>query len=275
MKLSEIWIHPIKSLGGISLPEAVVQRRGLQYDRRWMLVDALGNFVTQRELPGMALLATAVEAPWLVVYAKNNPTQRIRIPLEAPAAALEKVMVQIWSNRCAAQLLPQAINDWFSDMLGKNLRLVRMPDTTHRAADGRYAPKGQYVSFADGFPFLIIGQEALNALNARLPEPLPMNRFRPNLVFTGGMAFAEDVWTDFHIGIVPFKAVKRCVRCVMTTIDQETAMRAQEPLKTLATFRRSGHKIYFGQNVLWLGEGEDAVIRLQDAVTVPMEADRL
>ncbi len=268
MQLSEIWIYPIKSLGGIPLQEAIVQRRGLQYDRRWMLVDDTGEFLTQRELPNMALLATAVDNPWLTVYAKHDPTQRVQIPLDMPAEELQKVMVQVWSNRCAARLLPKEINEWFSDMLGKHLRLVRMPDTTRRAADGRYAPKGQYVSFADGFPFLIIGQEALNDLNARLAEPLPMNRFRPNLVFTGGTPFIEDTWADFQIGEVPFRGVKRCARCVITTIDQETALRAHEPLKTLATFRRAGNKIYFGQNVVWMGETENTMIRIQDAVRV-------
>ncbi len=270
MHLSELWIYPIKSLGGIPLQQSLVQRRGLQYDRRWMLVDDSGEFMTQRELPAMALLGTKVDADVLTVFAKNDPAQFVQIPLEIRPDEGPKVMVQVWSNRCAARLLPAAINEWFSDRLGKSLRLVWMPETTHRAADGRYAPKGQYVSFADGFPFLIIGQEALNDLNTRLAEPLPMNRFRPNLVFTGGTPFAEDNWTDFTIGEVSFKAVKRCARCPITTTDQETALRAQEPLKTLATFRRFGNKIYFGQNVVWMGEAENATIRIQDAVTVPI-----
>ena len=270
MQVSEIWIYPIKSLGGIALSEAVVQRRGLQYDRRWMLVDAAGKFVTQREISGMALLGTAVEAPWLTVFSKTDPTQRVRIPLELPLEGLEKVMVEVWSSRCAAQLMPVPINEWFSDVLGQALRLVQMPDTTRRAADGRYAPKAQYVSFADGFPFLIIGQASLDDLNGRLADPLPMNRFRPNLVFTGGTPFEEDQWTDFHIGDVPFKGVKRCARCVITTIDQETALRAREPLKTLATFRRVGNNIYFGQNVVWMGEAEAKAekVRVHDPVVL-------
>ena len=268
MHLTEIWIYPIKSLGGIALPEAVVQRRGLQYDRRWMLVDTAGQFVTQREISAMALLGTIVEAPWLTVFSKTDPVQHIRIPLELPADAAQKVMVEVWSARCAAQLMPAPINEWFSDILGQHLRLVRMPDTTRRAADGRYAPKGQYVSFADGFPFLIIGQASLDDLNSRLADPLPMNRFRPNFVFTGGTPFAEDAWTDFRIGDVSFKGVKRCARCVITTIDQETALRAREPLRTLAAFRRVGNNIYFGQNVVWMGEAEGAQVRVHDPVVV-------
>ncbi|MEO6038844.1 MAG: MOSC N-terminal beta barrel domain-containing protein [Saprospiraceae bacterium] len=268
MYLSEIWVYPIKSLGGIALPAARVQRRGLQYDRRWMLVDPAGRFVSQREIPDMALLGTAVEAPWLVVFSKTDPAQGIRIPLELPVESLEKVMVEVWSARCAARLMPAEINQWFSGLLGQELRLVWMPDTTRRAADGRYAPKGQYVSFADGFPFLILGQATLDDLNQRLAQPLPMNRFRPNLVFSGGPAFDEDDWQEFHIGQVPFKNVKPCARCIITTIDQETALRAQEPLRTLATFRRRNNKIYFGQNAVWLGTEEPEQVRVGDPIIV-------
>ena len=164
--------------------------------------------------------------------------------------------------------MPADINDWFSGMLGQDLRLVWMPDTTRRAADGRYAPKGQYVSFADGFPFLILGQASLDDLNHRLMQPLPMNRFRPNLVFTGGPAFDEDNWLEFQIGNVQFKNVKPCARCMITTIDQETALRAQEPLRTLATFRRRNNKIYFAQNAVWLGAGEAEQIHLGDLIVV-------
>ena len=130
-----------------------------------------------------------------------------------------------------------------------------MPGTTRRWADGRYAPKGQHVSFADGFPFLIIGQASLDDLNSRLEHPLPMNRFRPNFVFTGGMPFEEDTWKEFQISNFQFLCVKPCARCIIPTTDQETATRAAEPLKTLATFRKAGNKIHFGQNVVWLGAG--------------------
>ncbi len=147
-----------------------------------------------------------------------------------------------------------------------------MPDTTRRRADGRYAPKGQYVSFADGFSYLIIGQASLDDLNSRLAQPLPMNRFRPNLVFTGGEPFEEDNWSDFQIGSVPFRGVKPCGRCIITTADQETAQRAAEPLKTLATYRKRGNKILFGQDVVWTGEGE-ASIRVGDNIRLVAVGD--
>jgi hypothetical protein len=274
--LSEIWIYPIKSLGGIALKEAKVEPRGLQYDRRWMLVDDAGRFVSQREIPAMALLGTAIEPPHLSVFWKKSPSEKIQIPLEVPASDLEKLEVQIWDDKCPARVLPKEINDWFSENLKQNLRLVLMPETTRRWADGRYAPKGQHVSFADGFPFLLIGQASLDDLNRRLAQRLPMNRFRPNFVFTGGTPFEEDSWKEFQIspsdqasraGNVQFQCVKPCARCIIPTTDQETATRAAEPLKTLATFRQSGHKILFGQNVVWLGEGE-AWVKVGDEITM-------
>jgi uncharacterized protein len=267
MTLSELWIYPIKSLGGISLDIAAVQLRGLQHDRRWMLADESGRFVTQREIPRMALLAVAIEPPFLSVFWKTNPSEKVQIPLAPAVENMREQMVQIWDDHCDARTLPDEINAWFSDNLGQKLQLVMLPETTRRWADGRYAPEGQHVSFADGFPFLLIGQASLDDLNRRLEQPLPMNRFRPNFVFKSDDAqpFEEDTWRDFTIGEQPFRCVKPCARCIITTTDQETALRAAEPLKTLATFRKVGHKILFGQNVIWLGEG-DAQVRVGDAL---------
>ena len=257
MLLSEIHIYPVKSLGGISLQSSVVQVRGLQHDRRWMLVNEQGTFLTQREIPEMALLGTAIEAQHLVVFEKKNPASRVLVPLDVVPEDLPEMMVEVWGDHCVAQQLPAETSAWFSAVLGQKMHLVQMPDTTHRVADARYAPPGHVVSFADGFPYLIIGQASLDDLNSRLAQPLPMNRFRPNFVFTGGQPFEEDGWSDFRIGEVAFRGVKPCARCSITTTDQDTAARAAEPLKTLATFRQVGHKILFGQNVVWMGEGEE------------------
>lgn len=265
MQLTHLFIYPIKSLGGISLQEAVVERRGLRYDRRWMLVDAEGRFVSQREIPEMALLRTAITSSFLEVFSKDKPDDRVQIPLEIQPEALPKIMVEVWSDRCAARVMDDGINAWFSRVLKQAVRLVYMPDTTRRRADGRYAPPGQVVSFADGFPFLLIGEASLTDLNSRLAEPVPMDRFRPNLVFTGAEAFEEDQWLDFTIRNQPFRCVKPCARCVMITTDQETAARNAEPLKTLSTYRKKGNKVLFGQNVIWLGQ-EQALIRVGDTI---------
>ncbi|MDO8367144.1 MAG: MOSC domain-containing protein [Saprospiraceae bacterium] len=263
--LSEIWIYPIKSLGGIALQVAVAEARGLRYDRRWMLVDDTGRFVTQREIPTMALLGTAIKPPYLSVFWKSKPQEKVQIPLEIETPEFPKLRVQIWGEQCSARVLSDGINQWFSHHLGQNLRLVYMPDTTRRRADGRYAPPGHHVSFADGFPYLIIGQASLDELNSRLAQTLPMNRFRPNFVFTGGQPFEEDSWKQFSIGQLPFQGVKPCARCIIPTTDQDTATRAAEPLKTLATFRKFGNRILFGQNVVWLGK-EESVVRVGDVI---------
>lgn len=265
LNLTEINLFPVKSLAGIALEESRVERPGLQYDRRWMLVDPAGKFVTQREIPAMALLGTALEPPVLTVFSKADPSQKVSVPLDPAAELWSSRMVEVWSNRCRAWEAPADVNEWFSDWLGHSLRLVYMPETTRRAADGRYAPPGHLVGFADAFPFLIIGQASLDDLNGRMARPLPMNRFRPNFVFSAGEAFMEDNWTDFTIGAVPFRRVKPCGRCIITTTDQETAGRGAEPLRTLATYRKEGTKILFGQYVVWMGEGE-TVVRVGAAI---------
>lgn len=264
-KLSEIWIYPVKSLGGISLQEAIPEPRGLRYDRRWMLVNKEGQFVTQREIPRMALLGTAIESTAIKVFLKGHPAESVQIPLDSDPLNLLEQEVQIWNDRCTARLMPQAINEWFSEQLGQHLRLFFMPESTRRPADERFAPPGHHVSFADGYPYLIIGQSSLDELNRRLPSPVPMNRFRPNFVFTGGEAFVEDTWKHLSIGQQPFHCVKPCARCILPNTDQDTAARSVEPLKTLKAFRKVDNRILFGQNVLWTGQSP-AHLRVGDRI---------
>jgi Uncharacterized Fe-S protein len=265
LTISQIWVYPVKSLGGIALEEAVAEPRGFRHDRRWMLVDDRGRFVTQREIPQMALLGTSIQPPFLRVFWKNAPEISVEIPLDPGNALLPQKMVEVWGDRCKALEMPPEVNQWFSDNLKQPLHLVFMPDTTRRRTDGRYAPAGQHVSFADGFPYLIIGQASLDELNRRMGQALPMNRFRPNLVFTGGKPFEEDHWADFSIGDHKFRGVKHCARCVVTTIDQDSGQKAAEPLKTLATFRKSGNRILFGQNLISM-EISTGPVRLGDQI---------
>ncbi|MFN0214945.1 MAG: MOSC domain-containing protein [Saprospiraceae bacterium] len=265
--LSEIWIYPVKSMGGIAMQEAVPEKRGLRYDRRWMLVDKSGRFVSQREIPDMALLGTAIESAFLKVFWKKNPDECILVPLEAGQIETSKISVEVWGDHFTACVFPKHINDWFSNNLRQDLRLVFMTDEDRRPADERYAPPGHEVSFADGFPYLIIGQASLDELNRRLEQALPMNRFRPNFVFTGGKAFEEDSWGHFFINKQPFSGVKSCARCIIPNTDQDTAIRLEEPLKTLASFRKMDNRILFGQNVLWMGEGE-SLVRVGDLIQV-------
>lgn len=253
LQISELFIYPIKSLGGISLSSALVTDRGLQYDRRWMLVDEKGVFMTQRTNAKMALLQVDVVEKGLKVYHKKDHSF-IVIPFESQTD--QTTMVEVWSDRCRAQVTGNEVDAWFSDILSTNCRLVYMPETTRRRVDGRYAKNKEITSFSDAYPFLIIGQSSLDDLNNRLEEKLPMNRFRPNIVFTGGQPYEEDCWTQFAVNSIQFHGVKLCARCVVTTINQDEAKAGKEPLKTLATYRMAHNKIYFGQNLLHQGEGD-------------------
>lgn len=247
--LSEINIYPVKSLGGISLQSSVVEERGLKYDRRWLLVDENRIFMTQRDFPQMALIELSLSENNLIAKSKTeNPFPAISIPLNYFTE--ERIDVVIWNDKCNAVPVGKEYDDWFSAALKTKCRLVHMPEDERRIVEKKFVSDDKIVSFADAYPFLIIGQSSLDDLNSRMEVKLPMNRFRTNFVFTGGDAFEEDNWKDFTIGAVKFRAVKPCARCVITTSDQETAVRNTEPLKTLATFRKFGNKVMFGMNVV-------------------------
>ena len=248
MKLGEINIYPIKSLGGISLENSVAEEKGLRFDRRWMLVDEKNNFLTQREFPKMATIGLEIRENDLRAEVDGA---KISIPF---APTTEKTAsVKVWSSRCRAEVYDDDTNDWFGNVLGTECKLVLMPETSRRIVSPFYAVKKyqDVVSFADGYPFLLIGENSLNDLNARLEQPLPMNRFRPNFVVAGTEPFAEDNWKKIRIGRTVFHLVKPCARCVITTINQETGIfGGKEPLKTLASYRLKRQKILFGQNLI-------------------------
>lgn len=276
--ISQLYIYPIKSMGGIALDTARVTDRGLEYDRRWLLIGPDNIQLTQRELPAMALIKVALTARGLkVTYTPATtghaqppisagnlqpPTAAAQLPAAAqllipfPPATNHFTDVRVWDDTCRAQFVGPEADAWFSTALQTDCRLVYMPDETKRQTDLRYTPEGNITSFADGYPFLLIGQSSLDELNSRLEQPLPMDRFRPNIVFTGGASFAEDHLHDFTIGAIRFSGVKLCARCAITTIDQETAVRGKEPLRTLATYRARDKKILFGQNLIHHGLGQ-------------------
>jgi uncharacterized protein YcbX len=264
LRLSEIWIYPIKSLGGISLQQAQVMEKGLKYDRRWMLIDEAGNFMTQRKLPELALFKVQLEATSLRVQFRN---ESIYIPLEVADQPLRQVT--IWDDKVLAYEVRAEISAWFSRCLKTDCRLVFFPEQQSRPVDARYKIADEQVSLADAYPFLIIGHEALALLNSKLEQPLPMNRFRPNFIFTGGVAHEEDTWRDFTIGANRFVGVKPCARCVLTTVNQETADTGKEPLRTLATYRSRDNKILFGQNLLAVDHNR---VRVGDVITIQSKA---
>jgi len=242
-------------LHGIAIQSANITDRGLQHDRRFLLIDKNNRFLTQREFPKMSLLQTAIEEDSLFVFQKDSFKNKLVLPL-APEPANEKIVVRIWDDDCEAQFISKQADDWFSGQLNSSCRLVYMPDSTERKVDNKYAIQNDITNFSDGYPILIIGQASLDDLNSRLTEPLPINRFRPNIVFTGETPYQEDGMEHFSINDLDFYGVKPSARCVVTTTNQETGIAGKEPLKTLATYRSKNNKVYFGQNLLMKGKGK-------------------
>ena len=251
--ISQLIIYPIKSLGGFNVSSAELTDRGLQYDRRWMLVDNNNKFLTQREHPKMCLLQTLIEKDELIIFYKNDKDDKIKIPLHP--IPTDTVKVNVWDDECEAQYISEAADKWFTKQLSMDCRLVYMPDSEKRMVEKEYAHEDEIAAFSDGYPLMIIGQASLDELNSRLTEHIPMDRFRPNIVFTGGKAFDEDLMEQLSINDINLFGVKLSSRCVLTTINQANAQKGKEPLKTLAGYRQHSNKIYFGQNLLFKQTG--------------------
>jgi uncharacterized protein len=260
LHLSEIWIYPIKSLGGIRQHFAKIMDKGLAFDRRWMLVDESNNFMTQRVHPLMALFSLQMQEAAFEITFKG---ESIILPFSHPS--LSAIHTKVWDDEVVTLEVSVEHSRWFSEKLGMKCKLVHFPEENSRSVDPRFKINNENVSLADGYPLLIIGQSSLEDLNRKLKVPVPMNRFRPNLVFTGGQPYEEDTWRYFTIGKNKLAGVKPCSRCVLTTIDQQTGKKGKEPLATLATYRQRENKIYFGQNVLAIDyneihEGDEIVL---------------
>jgi uncharacterized protein YcbX len=252
--LSEIWIYPIKSLGGVSVQTAKVMTKGLYLDRRWMLVDEDGMFMTQRVEPPLALFKVKILSEALEVSHRGDS---LHIPVKSDPST--QFPVKIWDDVVAAYEVDATYSAWFSSRLQKRCKLVSFPEENPRPVDPRFHVDHEHVSLADAFPYLVIGEASLEDLNKKLQQPVPMNRFRPNFVFSGGEPFEEDQWREFNIGKNRFVGVKPCARCVMTTVDQETASKGVEPLKTLARYRTVNNKVLFGQNAVAIDTFEVSV----------------
>ncbi len=261
LTLSELNIYPVKSAAGISVTTAQVQPRGLAFDRRWMITDPNGKFMTQRQFPRMALIDVQIVDDCLHLSAPGMEEIAID-PTDHPSTTVE-----VWGDFCQAIPAAAPVNHWLSQFLDLPCQLVYMPEDSIRPVDPQYAidPASDHVSFADGFPFLLISAASLQDLNARLETPILMNRFRPNFVVSGCEPFAEDTWRKIRIGSVVFHLVKLCSRCAVTTVDQATGVMGKEPLLTLAKYRLHQGKILFGQNLVAEAAG---AIRVGDAIEV-------
>ncbi|MBE9064217.1 MOSC domain-containing protein [cf. Phormidesmis sp. LEGE 11477] len=252
LTLSGLYIYPIKSAAGIAISQAQMTARGLQYDRRWMVVDAQGKFMSQRRFPRLALIKVAI-TDQLKITAPGMPD--CSIPLTACSDT--ETMVEVWGDRVPAVASPAEVDKWFTQFLGVTCQLVHMPDSSQRPTDHGKLGSEQIVSFADAYPFLLISSASLAHLNEKLDSPVPMNRFRPNFVVSGcDRPHAEDDWQQIRIGDVAFSVAKPCARCSIPNVDQATGKRALEPTKTLATYRAWDKAIWFGQNLVEIGKGD-------------------
>lgn len=254
LTLRGIHRYPVKSLAGEAFQALGVSPRGLVFDRHWMLVDAQDRFLTQRQQPRMTLIRARVDtAGVLHLRAPGMPD------IAVGAGGTQRVQVCVWDDRLTAAPSGDAADTWLSDFLGIACRLVGFAEEIRRPVDPDYALPSDQVGFADGFPFLLISQASLDDLNGRLAKPVPMLRFRPNLVVAGCEPYAEDGWRRIRIGDLTFRVAKPCSRCVIPTIDLETAERGREPMQTLLGYRRRDNKVYFGQNLIHDGVGQLAV----------------
>jgi uncharacterized protein YcbX len=257
MRLTGLYIYPIKSCAPLTLSHGMVEARGLMHDRRWMIVDPQGHFVTGRQEPRLVLIQAEPGPLGLRLRAPAMP--ELFVPPPKPDG--KRATVEVWGSQVDAVLADPKANAWLSRYLSNDVRLVSMDAQSKRYCDVRYAQSGDVVSFADGYPLLLISQGSLDGLNARLYQPVSMLRFRPNLVVDSVPEHAEDGWKRIRIGNIEFDVVKPCTRCGFTTVMPEsgTLDPTGEPLKTLARYRRAEKGVTFGQNVIARGRGRIAV----------------
>jgi MOSC domain-containing protein len=266
--IASIHIYPVKAVRAVDLAEAEVQPCGLAGDRRWLVVDPDGQFITQRAEPTLALVSARYGTGGsLHLSAAGMPPLLVPAPAEAEGA--EMLWVSVWRSKVRASAAGAAADAWFSVFLGRPVRLVHLDDPTRRQVDPEFGAPGDRVSFADGYPLLLTAVASLDALGQWLIEEaqpaVPMTRFRPSVVVAGSAPWAEDGWRRIQIGAVPFRVAKPCGRCVVTTIDQQTGERGRQPLAMLGRRRRFGQQLVFGQNLIPDGTG---TIRIGDPVRV-------
>jgi uncharacterized protein YcbX len=263
MHLVEINVYPLKGARGIALERADVLAGGLRHDRRFMLLGPDGTFLTQRQHPTLALVTTS-----LVTRPDGSASLAIGTPAAAPialalpppeVASRARRTVRVWDDDVDAVEVGGPVVEALSDHLGLRCSLVFMPDDVVRPVEAPHGTPGDRVGFADAYPVLLATNASLADLNARLDAPVPMNRFRPNLVVEGGAAYDEERHSRVRVGGLVFRMPKRCARCSVTVVDQATAAVGKEPLRTLAAYRTEHNKVYFAQNLIPDGEGPIAV----------------
>ncbi len=259
--VSSLFVYPIKSFGGVPLDRSNVGKRGLDFDRRWMLVDADGQFMTQRTDTRLALFRITIEEDGLRVRTPSG--HETLVPFDPSG---DPVSVRVWKDTCEAIQVSTEVDAWFSKGLHQKCSLVYMPETTLRPTHPNFTEPGDVVGFADAFPVLVVSEASLENLNGKLQVPLPINRFRPNIVVKGWEPHQEDTFSRLQVGDLPLRFAKNCGRCSVTTTDQDTGVVGTEPLRTLASYRLNGQAVEFG--AYYVPEAT-AQIAVGDVVLVP------
>jgi uncharacterized protein len=261
-EISALHVYPIKSCRGLDLKAVRFDLRGPLYDRRFMVVDEAGMFLTQREVPRLALIEPRLGPTALQISAPGMPV--LKVPMTQRDAKVREIVV--WKHTGPAEDTGESAADWFSSFLERACRLVRFPEDALRPVSKNHTDLDAQVAFSDGYPALLLSEASLAELNGRLKSALPMNRFRPNIVVKGCDAFAEDGWKRIRVGDLVLDVVKPCSRCAITTVDQITGkVTGPEPLATLATYRKQENGVMFGQNVVHHGPGS---LRIGDPIEI-------
>ncbi|MBK6810219.1 MAG: MOSC domain-containing protein [Sandaracinaceae bacterium] len=261
MRVTGLFVYPIKSCGGVSLPAAEVTRAGLRHDRRLMVVDGHGHFLSQRTHPRLGRVSTRLEATGVRAL---SPEGELFVPFDFAAAGGSAGPVQVWRDTLSAVVHPEGTR-FFREVLElPDASLVALPPGGERAVNPSFGSGDDRVGFADAYPILLMGDSSVRDLEARAGVALDMRRFRPNVTFEGA-PYAEDRMAGFRAGGLHFRGVKRCDRCVLTTLHPDTQERGLEPLRTLAGYRRGDDgKVYLGMNVIPDAEG---TLRVGDLIT--------
>ncbi len=271
MIVSNIYVHPLKSGSALAINVAVVEAKGLRFDRQWMLVDLNGKILTQLQSARIALIASRIEGD-SIVFRVPGSSRELLLPTAADPSSDRQEVVQIFKTSSRTLDCGAKAAAFFSDYLRQPVRLVRQAEGAARSIDERFSRETDTVSFANDFPLLVCNRASLTALNAHFEKPVPMNRFRPNIVFECEAPWTEELWETITIGAVPFRTPRGCARCPLVGIDQDTAARSREPLATLARVRKVGNKVYFGQNAI---PDQTGSIAVGDAIRVTAWAEAL
>jgi uncharacterized protein YcbX len=261
MWLSRIFIYPIKSVRGIAIGETQVETTGPVQDRRWMLVDEQGIFLSQRKLPRMVLIEPHFDGRDLVLTAPGTSPLVVR----SWCGEGEWIPVRIWRDNLTLPHPDQEYDEWLSSFLGQRCRLVHLPDEVRRNVEPPFDDSQWQVSLADGYPLLVVTQASVDLLNAKLASPVRVEHFRPNLVLADAAPHAEDNLNEVRIGSVELRIVKACARCSVVLVDPATANVGVEPLRALAGYRAMPRGVMFGQNALVVTPGQ---LRVGDAVAI-------